>query len=178
RPRRDRFSIGSVVLQVLTTLKSGAGLAMFALLLCLSTSAAQTTTWDAPAFSLAAGELLDAASKITPAEQTDFQLLLNEHRFVFDAQGSATYTSHIIYRLLTPAALRNNSSVEARWRPWNEERPSIRARVITPDKIPHLLDGNTVAESPAETRMPNVFTDSRVLVESLPALVSGAVVEE
>src|SRR5437773_20761 len=146
--------------------------------LLVSTSAAQTTPWDAPLFSADPGALLDAASGIPVADDADVEILLYNSRFVFDAQGRVTATNRLIYRVITTAGVRNSSTIEAGWEPWHEDHPEIRARVITPDRSAHSLDPGTIGEAPAQTSIPDVFTDSRVLQAPLPALVRGAIVEQ
>src|SRR5262245_31566458 len=149
-----------------------------ALLLFLSASTAQNTPWDAPAFSVDPSEMLAGASRIPVPDGTDADVLLNESKFVFDAQGRSTATFHLIYRVSTAAGVRASSSVEEEWEPWHEERPEIRVRVITPDKVSHVLDPATVGEGPSKTQIPDVFTDGRILQAPLPAVVPGSIIEQ
>src|SRR6266571_2350709 len=162
----------------MTIRRSAIATASLSVFLFLSASAAQTTPWDAPAFSADPAALLEAASKIPVADRTDVEILLDDSRFVFDAQGRATTTNHLIYRVMTTAGVRNSSSVQADWEPWHEDHPEIRARVITPDRITHSLDPETIGEAPGKTSIPDVFTDSRILQAPLPAVIPGAIVEQ
>src|SRR2546430_2557743 len=62
--------------------------------------------------------------------------------------------------------------------PWHEQRPELKARVITSDGIVHPLDQKTVTEASVHAQSDDIFSDSRVVRAPLPALAPGAVIEE
>ena len=70
-----------------------------------------------------------------------------------------------------------NGVVHAFWSPWHQDRPSIHARVISPDGEVHTLDENTIEEIQIPSGQANVFTDAKLLRAPLPALAVGCVVE-
>lgn len=153
-------------------------------LLLFSTSAALLTIpclaselWDGPAFAAAPAAVLEAASKIPVKEGTDAVVLLMDRSYQFDEQGRRTYKEHLVVRALTAAGVENWDAVDVRWEPWHEERPEIRARVITADGVVHELDPKTVAESSGDTGEGALYRDLRILRAPLPAIAPGAVVE-
>ena len=79
-------------------------------LLFVTASSAQNTAWDAPALSVEPADLWEAASRVPATEGADVEVLLDDSRFVYDAQGRATATYHFIYRVTTPAGVRSSSS--------------------------------------------------------------------
>jgi tetratricopeptide (TPR) repeat protein len=105
-------------------------------------------------------------------------VLLDEERVEFDTLGRSHYTGRLVYRVVTQEGVEDWSSVAASWEPWHQERPTIRARVITPDGAVHALDPKTIEEAAAREGEPDIFTDRRLLRAPLPAVAAGAVVEE
>ena len=105
-------------------------------------------------------------------------VLLDEGIFSFDNEGRCTSRYRLVYRILTPAGMDEWDTIAAGWAPWYEERPILRARVVTPDGAEHHLSPETISDSPAEESSPDMFNDRRVLRAPLPALTVGAVVEQ
>jgi transglutaminase-like putative cysteine protease/tetratricopeptide (TPR) repeat protein len=105
-------------------------------------------------------------------------VLLEDDRFDFDAPNRYTYHHRIIFKVWTKNGAQEWSTVQQSWAPWQEERPKVRARVITPDGIAHELDQKTVADSPARDNDSAIFTDRRVIRAPLPALEPGSIVEQ
>ncbi len=134
--------------------------------------------WDAPAFTADPAAMLRAASAFPVARDVDVVILFRDDRFYLEADGRSTYTRRMVYRLVTPAGAEGWSAVASEYSPWYEERPSIRARVITSDGAAHSLDPATLGEGPAQEDSDQVYTDRRVLRGPLPAVAPGAVVEE
>lgn len=154
---------------------------IFLLLAVLGLGAAtpqSTEPWDAPAFSLRPQDLLKAASVVPVPEDTDVIVLLEEHCYTLDEQGRATETWRMMYRVVTPQGAEDSATLSTEWAPWHQERPAVRARVITPKGAIHELDPKTISEAPVATDEPNVFTDGRSLQAPLPAIEAGAIVEE
>jgi tetratricopeptide (TPR) repeat protein len=138
---------------------------------------AQSEPWDAPAFTVEPGVLLRSATAVPVPEGASVLVLLVEHHITFDQKGRASYAIHTLYRIVTPAAVEGWSSVETGWSPWYEEKPEIRARVITADGVEHPLDPKTIGEATASENDPDVYTDRKILRAPLPAVAAGAVVE-
>ena len=133
--------------------------------------------WEGTAFSADPASIAQAASSLPTEAGDDVIILLHEGRYVFESDGRSRFTERLVYRILTPKAVQEWATVQVMWVPWYQERPSIRARVITPDSAGHALDPRTIGESPADQNQFNVFGDTRVLQAPLPAIVPGSVVE-
>ena len=140
----------------------------------LSANAAEP--WDNP-FSSDTAELLRSARQLSVPEGQEVQVLLEEHRVSVTSNGRVHATCRKVYRILSAEAVEDWSSVEESYQPWREQRPEIRARVITRIGSVHTLDPKTIADSPAAELEPNVFSDTRVSRAPLPAVEPGAVVE-
>src|SRR5580698_6533751 len=75
-------------------------------------------------------------------------VLLEEGRFEYDAAGRETYRYRMIFKVLTKTGAEGWSTIERTWAPWQQERPSIKARVIARDGTVHELDPKTIADAP------------------------------
>jgi hypothetical protein len=109
-----------------------------------SISSDTTRTWDVPRFSAEGRTLYKAASSVTPKAGTDVVVLDEEENYVFDADGKAIRTHYLVYKVLTQKGSEGWDDISLGWEPWHEERPTVRARVITPDSVIHALDPKTV----------------------------------
>lgn len=133
--------------------------------------------WTLPHFSSDPKAIYSAASAASPPAGTGVIILDNEVTYAFDAQGTATYTDYIVYKVLTADGANGWDNVTRSWEPWHQRQPSIRARVITPDGAVHLLDRSTITNSPAKDDQNEVYGDGRVIRAPLPAIGPGSVVE-
>src|SRR3954468_2817840 len=139
--------------------------------------AAAAEPWEAPAFSATPAQLLESARGIEKA-RASVVVLLDERRFVFDDQHRLTRTNRMIYRVDSPEGVDRWAASSARWQPWHQARPVIRARVITSDGREHALDQNLLTDSGTRDGTNQVYDDDHVLEGPLPAIAIGAVVEE
>jgi len=128
-------------------------------------------------FSLGAADLLKAARSIPVDKRQGVQILLEDDQFRYDSAGRQSATFHFIYRVDQESAVNGWGYVLADWQPWLEERPVIRARVITPDGEACPLDTATLGEFAAHQQDPELLQDGRVLKGPLPKLRVGALVE-
>ncbi|HEX9732151.1 MAG TPA: DUF3857 domain-containing protein [Thermoanaerobaculia bacterium] len=134
--------------------------------------------WDAPAFSLTPEALLAAANALPAEDGDDVQILLCEMLVRFEEDGRQVSTYRIIYRVLTAAGVDNWASTWAVWRPWHQQRPSLRSRVVAPGGTEHWLDPATIGETPLGDGAANMLSDRRVVEAPLPVVTVGAVIEE
>lgn len=134
--------------------------------------------WNLSRFSSDPKAIYSAASAVTAPAGAGVIILDSEVTYVFDAQGNATYTDYIVYKVLTADGANGWDNISRFWEPWHEQQPSIRARVITPDGAVHMLDASTITNSPAKDDEDNVYGDGRVVRAPLPAIGPGSVVEE
>jgi hypothetical protein len=153
-------------------------LLILALLLALPAAGADETTWLGPTFEMDAAQLLEKAREATTAETASVAVLLVESSHELDTLGRRTYRHRLVYQILSEQALDGWSKVESNWVPWRQERPSLRARVITPEGQEHWLEPDTIAERPAASGADDIFDDRRILEAPLPGLSVGVVVEE
>jgi len=136
------------------------------------------TPWERGAFAAEPAAVLEALDAIPAPDDVDVHVLLEEETYRFDAQGLKTHTLRRVYRCMTEAGAEDWSFSEGEWSPWCEERPEIRARVITPNGKAHQLDPKNLAEVPVDQDSRNVYVDRRMLRGPLPAVRAGAAVEE
>ena len=120
--------------------------------------------------------LIAAASKTdTDLGTADIEVLMDEGRYRIDAQDRVTEIDRQIYRCITQDALEQHGVVQALWRPWYQDRPTISARVISPDGQAHVLNPNTLEELRIPSGQQNVYTDVKLLRAPLPALTAGCI---
>lgn len=125
-----------------------------------------------------AADVLAAAAKGWPhgSVSTKVQTLLVEDRHAFDGEGRRTLTRRRVLRVLTDAGVEDAATVDAYWKPWRDEPPLLRARVIRKDGTALRLDPATVSDKPV-SEDEDVFDDRRLRQAPLPGVESGAVVE-
>ena len=133
---------------------------------------------DSPRFSGDAAGLYKAASEVTAKAASDAAILCDEESYVFDTDGKAVRTRYLVYKVLSQRGAEGWDAVAVGWEPWNDDKPIIRARVITPDNAVHVLDAKTISDGPAGEESEKLYTDRRVLRAPLPAIAPGSVVEE
>ena len=132
---------------------------------------------DSPYFSSAPLALYATASAPRVAEGSDVDIVELHESYVFEADGSDLYTQYFLYKILSPAAAQRWKQLAIEWSPWRDEKPTMRARVITADGKEYKLDQATIADSPAHVGDPTLYGDARSLRAPLPAVAPGAVVE-
>lgn len=132
---------------------------------------------DRPAMTLPPAELQRAAMGLSVPDGEGVVTMARQASYVFDAQGRATASWHAVVRMVTATGARAFGPLEAEWSPWHEERPRIRARVVSRDGKVHLIDERTMSEHPAYADDPEIHSDRRALRVPLPALQPDAIVE-
>jgi tetratricopeptide (TPR) repeat protein/transglutaminase-like putative cysteine protease len=142
-----------------------------------SLAGAQDYSPSQPPFSASPDALQKAFSKLE-AGSNPATVLLEEARYEFDAQGRRTSRERMIFKVWTKAGAENWAMIERSWAPWLEERPTVRARVITPDGAVHELDPKTIADTGAKDSDQDVLSDRHMLKAPLPAMEAGSVVEQ
>ncbi|MEW6366367.1 MAG: DUF3857 domain-containing protein [Acidobacteriota bacterium] len=163
-------------------LKSAWARSVLLVMLTLLTFTAGGAIWAAPEssdqpLSQEPQVLLALVQKQGPSEGADVVILKDEERYRYEADGRTTYTEHVIYGVLTSDGVADWASVGCEWEPWHQDRPTVEARVITPDGKVHALDAATVVEVPVNPYVPDIYLDRRAIQAPLPAVTVGAVVE-
>jgi tetratricopeptide (TPR) repeat protein len=132
---------------------------------------------DRPAFSAAPSELLALAST-APAGDWPVVLLRDQHDVSYDDKGRATVRWRMVFVVRTRAGVDGWGTARAEWRPFYQDRPQVRARVIEPAGELAELDPSLIADAPATQPGAPALSDRRRLEAPLPRLQVGAVVEE
>lgn len=162
-----------------TRLKAGIAIGRLVLFLAaINTLAAAQQPWDGPAFSGDPAAMLRAAQTVSVKSDVNIVILLRGERFYFESDGRTTHTTRTVYRVVTPEGAEGWAEVGTTYSPWYEERPVVRARVITADAAVHVLDPATLADAPVQDESEDVYSDRRAFRGPLPAIAPGAVVEE
>ncbi|HSA92136.1 MAG TPA: DUF3857 domain-containing protein [Terriglobales bacterium] len=133
--------------------------------------------WDGAAFSGDPAAVLRSAAAIPVAADIDAVVLLDEEEYEFDPEGRLLHRRHNLYRILDQGAVESWDSVGGYYEPWHQERPVIRARVISGDGAVHWMDPQTLDDAPVKGDSPQVYDDRRILRGPLPAVAAGSVVE-
>lgn len=160
-------------------LRKALGCVVLCLLLAIpAASQDESAPWNVPRFSEDAAGFYSAASRAEAPPGADAIVLTDEESYVFDADGKSLLTYYVVYKVLTPRGAQAWGGISWQWAPWHQNRPEIRARVITADGVVHPLDAKTVTDSPASDQERDIYSDRRVLRAPLPAIAPGSVVEE
>jgi len=125
-----------------------------------------------------AASLYQASSANVPPANSDVFVLSSEETVRFDSESKVVRTRYLLYKVLTQKGAQQWADLSFSWEPWHEERPVLRARVITPDHAVHPLDPATITDAPARETEDSVFSNRRVLRAPLPAIAPGSLVEQ
>ena len=128
------------------------------------------------AFEDTPAELLAAAAIEAPDEAID-QLLV-DRAIVFDELGRATVTLRRVYVIRSEGVIADWGRTDANWAPWYEERPEIRARVVSPDGEESWLLPEDLIEGMIGSDSRRMWVDDRTLGAPLPQVEVGSVIEE
>lgn len=148
------------------------------LALALAGPARATSPWEGPPFSGEPRAIAAEAEVLGPPRGAAVDVLLEEGVFRFDERGAVTFSYRLVYRPVTPEAARQWGGVERTWAPWHQDRPEIRARVVSPRGEVVELDPRSLVERGAPGEEEGIWTDRRVLTGPVPGVRPGAVVEE
>jgi tetratricopeptide (TPR) repeat protein/transglutaminase-like putative cysteine protease len=132
--------------------------------------------WDARTLAGSPQDIVAAARAAAGPVGDDVVVLLDDIQIVMDSAGRAVETAHTVYRIGTSPP-EDWAIVGAIWQPWRQQRPSVRARVVTADGREVQLDEKALAELPLPAASPDIFPDGRILRAPLPAISAGSIVE-
>ena len=152
-------------------------LLLVALLLFSTRVAFAEEIWDGPPLSADPQAVVDALAKHPRPDDADVQILLDEMTYTVDSQRRIHYEHRRIYRCLTRAGARDWAFVSAAWRDWYEERPTIKARVITAKAKAFALDQESIAEVSGDNANNQILRDQKGLRAPLPAMGPDCIVE-
>ena len=156
-------------------------LALFALIAFPYSSrgdeAPKKAAWDGEALAGDPQEVFKQAAALKPPKDGQVDLLLYEEHLRLEADGRRTITRRMVFRPLNRAVAEYWGQVQVPYAPWYQQRPEIKARVITNDGQAHLFDGKTIADAPLGGDDHRIYSDRRLLRAPLPAIEVGAVAE-
>jgi hypothetical protein len=133
--------------------------------------------WNSPAFTTDPAILRQAAQAVQAEKHAEATVLLNELHFKFE-HSKMMETRHLIHRIENQDGVKNWAEISGRWEAWHQEKPEIKARVITAEGVVHWLDPKTLNDFPVHEDAPDVYSDERSYGGPLPAVASGSIVEE
>lgn len=129
---------------------------------------------DRPALSAPPATLL-AAARGAPASESGYTVLLQDTSIQIEA-GRLVRRERAVIALSTASAAREWQELRVSFSPWSQDRPGLRARVISSGAV-HELDPRTFSEAPAAEAQAETYGDRRVLRAPMPGVTSGAVLE-
>lgn len=103
--------------------KALSGLLLASMFCCPVLALSGDQPWDSPGFSADPAAIVQAASSLSVPPGVDAFVLLDEKRYVFDAEGREKYARRLIYKILTSDGARDWSTVGAEWEPWHPKTP-------------------------------------------------------
>jgi hypothetical protein len=134
--------------------------------------------WDGTPFAGEGKAIAAAAAKLAGPAGADVDVLLEAFDVRFDEAGRKTLARHLVAIPRNEDGVRAWSETAETFSPWFQDRPELRARVITRKGEARWLDAATLSEGAPAREGPESYSDRRVLRAPLPAVAVGAVVEE
>jgi len=133
--------------------------------------------WEDQFMAAPARDVLDAAARVDAPADSEVVLLLEERKVEYAATGAAHRVYRSVYQVRSAAAVQQWSEAQTSWEPWIEDRPSLRARVVTSDGRTFALDPKTIETTTPNGQGGDIYTDRSLLRAPLPGIARGAVVE-
>ncbi|MCP3978008.1 MAG: DUF3857 domain-containing protein [bacterium] len=138
---------------------------------------AKTKSWDRPAFSVEPKELARQVSEISAGPSDGVVAALFEFEFVLHSDGRTDRRTRSIYRIVSAAAVEQNSGVDVAWRPGFQQRPRVKARVIAADGTVFHLDPESLRSYSASNAGPLLYDDVEYLRGPLPGASVDSIIE-
>ncbi len=144
-------------------------------LLAWPLSAAQP--WTLPLFTADPRTVLAAASRYPVSGDLNALTFDYSVQVQIDEAGRMTKTTRTVTRILRVPAIEPAQRLAIAWIEWRENRPKIKARVITSDGRPHVLDESTIDETSPAGPNSDTPTGVKLLTAILPDVDVDSVVE-
>jgi hypothetical protein len=132
---------------------------------------------DKPPFTATPDELR-AVADAAPAGDWPAVILREDRDISYDEKGSATLRWRLVYLITSDVGVDGWGTARTSWRPWFQDRPVLRARVIDPAGNVSELDAAQLRETPVMDDAGKVISERRRLEARLPGIKVGAIVEE
>lgn len=155
-------------------------IAAFALLVTpfsWSQSTSSPVPFRGAVFSSSVAELHAASAAVAVTPEHKVQILLEESRFQFAADGTRKTEHRRIFRIDAQEAVQGWAEISNNWDPWFEKPSQLRARVLTPDGRFVELDQKTVTDAPVKGQDDETYSSEHVRRAPIPAVTVGAIVE-
>jgi tetratricopeptide (TPR) repeat protein len=120
---------------------------------------------------------IEAATKVAVPDGLDLFAIDAQFNYRVDSDARIARTTRLVLRVVTDRGARELGQYSQAWLAWRQDKPLLKARVITADGQAHLLDPSTITESGLPNQVEGLFTDTKVLAAPLPAVAKGALVE-
>ena len=120
---------------------------------------------EGPAFSLDPSTLRQRTGEIPADKYSETTILLDDLRFVFDEAGRATEINHLNDDIESQEGVENCSEISAEWQSWHQDKPEIKARVVTAEGAVHWLGPKTLNDVPLHQKVP------QALAKQFPVLI-------
>jgi len=144
----------------------------------LPVAAQQASLCALPRFFEDTAALKAAADGANAKAGSEAVVICDEDTYVFDADSKYVHTSDLTYKVLSQRGAQEWDAISVRWEPWHDQKPTVRARVISADGTVHALDMKTLKDETASDAEEKIYSDGRILRGPLPAVAVGAIVEE
>lgn len=125
--------------------------------------------WTLPLFTSAPAAVLADASRYGAPENADAAVLDYFVYVQINASGGMKETTRMITRVLRLQGVQSTRQVNIGWLGWREDRPRIRARVITNDGKAHVLQDASIKD----VSLPAGAADARMQAHLLSAVLPG-----
>ena len=102
--------------------------------------------WHLPLFSSDPQQVLQAARQIPAPRDAPAYIINLEMTIRVEEAGKAHWVQRSVTRVVDDRGVRLFGTAIVPWVGWRQERPRIRARVITRDGRAHELDATTIAD--------------------------------
>ncbi len=145
--------------------------------LCARAEGANNAGWPLPLFSADPREVYQAARQIPVPRDLPAFIINLEMTIRVEESGKAHWMQRSVIRVVDDRGVRLFGTTVVPWVAWRQERPRIRARVITHDGRAHELDASTVAEGGIAHGNGQLLTDTRAISAALPGMQNDSVLE-
>ena len=122
-------------------------------------------------------EVLAAAAAVTPPADTSAIILFEELVHTYLDAHRSRHRYRQVYKILSPHGVEGWDSLSSGWSPWYEDKPTLRARIVTPGGRVFTLDPKTMEQSGVSGGDESVYSDRQMVRAPLPGVAVGAVVE-
>ena len=133
---------------------------------------------DKPSFTASPSELLAEAKAASGTADSEVVVLRDETAVQIDETSRVERRDRVVFLVRKQAGADDWGTLQLEWRPFYQDKPVVRARVIAADGGVSELDQKLITDAPAVNESPVVFSDRRSLEVPLPRLAVGSVVEE